>query len=63
MSDSLDGLAKVMDVFFNGRPASTPGPAREFPCKRTLREMISRGVAHVRVDGKLYRVECKEVKE
>ena len=50
----FDGMARLVDVFFNGRPAALPTPV-------TVRELIRRGVSHVKVDGKDYRVEVREM--
>jgi hypothetical protein len=49
----FDGMARLVDTFFNGRPAQ-PAPV-------TIRELIRRGVSHVKVDGKVYRIEVREM--
>jgi hypothetical protein len=49
----FDGMARLVDTFFNGRPAH-PAPV-------TIRELIRRGVSQVKVDGKVYRVEVREM--
>ena len=55
--DPFEGLAKLADVFFNGRPA-TPEPEKP---KVTVEELVKRGTSVVRVGGKLYRFRVKEV--
>jgi len=50
----FDGMARLVDVFFNGRPAALPTPV-------TVRELIRRGVSHVKVDGKVYRIDVREM--
>ena len=50
----FDGMARLVDVFFNGRPAVPPTPV-------TVRELIRRGVSHVKVDGKVYRIDVREM--
>ncbi len=50
----FDGMARLVDTFFNGRPAQPPAPV-------TIRELIRRGVSHMKVDGKVYRVEVREM--
>jgi hypothetical protein len=49
----FDGMARLVDVFFNGRPAQ--------PTPVTIRELIRRGVSHVKMDGKVYRIEVREM--
>lgn len=59
MSDTnfWDGLARLEDVFFNGREAKLETPVNN------LAQMIRRGKQQlVRCDGKLYEVTFKEVK-
>lgn len=51
----MSDLAKLFDVFFNGRPAEPPRNT-----KVTIDEIVRRGVSFVTYDGKLYRVEAKE---
>lgn len=48
------GMARLVDVFFNGRAAAQPTSV-------TIRELIRRGVSHVKVDGKVYRIEAREM--
>lgn len=52
----MENLSKLFDVLFNGRPAEIPKEAV------TIRQLIERGISHVLVDGKLYRVEVTEAK-
>lgn len=47
----MEPLSKVLDVFFNGRPAGQKKGAV------TIEELIRRGSSVVLVDGVLYRVE------
>jgi len=54
MNDYWQGITKLADVFFNGRPA-------EKDCKVTLPEIIRRKTSLVRFEGKLYRVVATEV--
>ena len=42
-------------MFFNGRPAQPPASPV------TIRELIRRGVSHVKLDGKVYRIEVREM--
>lgn len=59
MADLFDGIAKTMDVFFNGRPAQ---PRTVVPkASVTIVELIRRKTSYVRVNGKLYRVTCEEM--
>lgn len=51
-------FAEILDTFFNGRPA--PKPAKETV---TLTAIIARGKSHVRIAGKLYRIEVTEIEE
>ena len=51
----FDGLSRLVDVFFNHRPAQ-PRPV-------TIRELIRRGTSHVKVDGKVYRIEAREMEQ
>ena len=51
----FDGMARLVDTFFNGRPAAPPSTPV------TIRELIRRGVSHVKVDGKVYRIEAREM--
>lgn len=51
---NYNGIAKVVDVFFNRRPAE-PDP------EVTIHELVKRGTSVVRVGRKLYRVVCTEV--
>lgn len=55
MKEYFDGMAKLADVFFNGRSAEPPDT------KVTIQELIRRKNSMVRVDGKLYEVKVKEV--
>jgi hypothetical protein len=58
MANLLDPIdfVKLADVVFNGRPADTP-PRPSI----TWKELIDRGVSHVRINGKVYRIEVREV--
>ena len=47
-------MAQLVDVFFNGRPATKPPTV-------TIEELIKRGTSHVLVNCQLYRVEATEV--
>ena len=47
--------SRFVDTFFNGRPAQPPASPV------TIRELIRRGVSHVKVDGKVYRIEVREM--
>ena len=55
MKEHYDGIAKVVDVFFNRRAAELP------KSKVTIEELVRRGTSLVRVGKKLYRVKCREV--
>jgi len=51
----FDAMSRFVDTFFNGRPAQPPASPV------TIRELIRRGVSHVKVDGKVYRIEAREI--
>ena len=53
----MSSIAKVLDVFFNGRPADEQ-PA---PSGVTLAEIVRRKSCVVRVGKKYYRIESTEV--
>jgi hypothetical protein len=54
-SFDADGIAKVFDVFFNGRPASDP------KSKVTIEELARRGTSTVRIGERFYRVQVTEI--
>lgn len=56
MSDKTtwDGIAKLTDVFFNKRSATSASSV-------TIAELIRREVSHIRYNGKIYKIEVKEV--
>lgn len=56
-----DNLARLADLFFNGRGAPTVG-AEKRPTV-TIDELIRRKTSLVRFDGKLYWVRVTEVEE
>lgn len=49
----MTDLAKLADVFFNGRPAKAAP-------RVSIEQLIKRGTSHVLVDGKVYRVVVTE---
>jgi hypothetical protein len=49
-------LAEILDVFFNGRPARTTAVP-----KVTVQELVRRKTSHILLEGKLYRIEVREV--
>jgi hypothetical protein len=49
-------LAEILDVFFNGRPA-----AKAAAPKVTVQELVRRKTSHILLEGKLYRIEVREV--
>jgi hypothetical protein len=51
-----DGFSRFVDVLCNGRPAT---PAAK--PKVTIEEIVRRGVSHVLLNGKLYRIEAREI--
>lgn len=55
----MDGVAKIFDVLFNGRPAE-PEPSP--PSGITLADLIKRRSSVVRVGKKYYRFVVEEVK-
>jgi hypothetical protein len=57
VSDMLDGMARIVDVLFNGRQAE---PLRKKP-PVTIGEIVRRGVSFVSYRGKLYRVKAELV--
>lgn len=54
MKDIFDGVARVADVFFNGRKA-------EPEAKITIQELVRRKESTVRVGGKFYKVIVTEM--
>lgn len=54
-NNPFDGLAKLTDVFFNGRPSDAPKKAAV-----SIDQIIKRGVSHVAYNGKIYRIEATE---
>ncbi len=54
----LDAMSRFVDTFFNGRPAAPPPTSPV-----TIRELIRRGVSHVKLDGKVYRIEAREMEQ
>ncbi len=55
-------FANMMDVFFNGRPAAqTPLTPEKPKTKVTFEELFRRRSGVVRVEGKLYSFEFKEM--
>ncbi len=57
----FDGISKMADVFFNGRRAQ-PKRESKVPHGETILELARRGTSQVRIDGRRYRITCKEVK-
>lgn len=53
----IEELTGFADVFFNGRPARSTAKS-----KVTVEEIVRRGVCHVRLNGKVYRIEASEVR-
>ncbi len=53
----FDAMSRFVDTFFNGRPAQPPAS------QVAIRELIRRGVSHVKVDGKLYRVKVRDMEQ
>lgn len=58
MNDSLAGMAKIIDVLFNGRPADNPAKPTV-----TIQELIKRTQSTVRVGKKMYRVTVEEIRK
>lgn len=55
---SFDGIAKVVDVFFNGAKAEKSSTKKSLQISK---EFIRRGVTTILVEGKLYRVVVQEL--
>jgi hypothetical protein len=51
-----EGFATLADVFFNGRPAKQVAAPNV-----TVQELIRRKTSHILLEGKLYRVEVREI--
>jgi hypothetical protein len=52
----LAGLAELSDVFFNGRRARKAAAP-----KVTVQELVRRKTSHILLEGKLYRIEVREI--
>lgn len=55
----FDGVSKLADVFFNGRPAD--GPVEKTRGGVSIEELVKRGRSTVRVGKKYYSIEVHEV--
>lgn len=52
-----DGINRLADTFFNGRPATSPQKTPSV----TIEELVRRGVSQVRLNGRIYRVQVTEI--
>lgn len=62
MADIFDGLSKLVDVVFNGRPAVQAETA-EKPAPVTIQELIARKSSTVKLGDRRYRVVVTEITE
>ncbi len=56
-----DDFTRFIDTLFNGRPVPPPRTPPAQTGGVTIRELIRRGVSHVKADGKVYRIEAREM--
>ncbi len=62
MKTDFDGLAKLADVFFNGRKAAAEAEERRVSKPLiTVRDLVARKRSMVRCDGKIYEIVVTEV--
>lgn len=55
----MSELTELADVFFNGRPAQKG--QRLLSAADVVKRGMKRGTCHVKLDGRIYRVEVKDV--
>lgn len=62
MKTDWDGMAKLADVFFNGRKADEAAEEKRVTKPSiTVRDLVARKTSTVRCDGKIYQIVVTEI--